>query len=203
MVDGSNGIGLADVQAMLEQYRAYGPLPGILLAFGETFFPVLPLILIVMANAAAFGLWEGFLYSWLGVALAQSCLFFIVRMFSHRLSGWVMRKYPDSRKFLRWIEEKGFTSVFLICSFPFSPSTTVALVGGLTTIRARSFVLATFGAKAVMVFMLSYIGHDLASWLAAPWKFAVVVLLMILLWVAGKWVEKQGKRRYEVEGVSF
>ncbi|ARU60271.1 hypothetical protein CBW65_03730 [Tumebacillus avium] len=187
---------LTDLHGILEQYRAFGPLPGILMAMLETFFPVLPLIPIVMANAMAFGLWEGFLYSWIGVGLGQSLLFLLVRLLSHRLRDRMLRKYKDSGRFLNWIEEKGFTSVFILCSFPFSPSTTVAVVGGLTTISIRSFLLATFAAKGVMVFILSYIGHDLPSWIQHPWKFGVVALVMVGLWYGGKWVENRGKVKY-------
>ncbi|ASS74096.1 hypothetical protein CIG75_03235 [Tumebacillus algifaecis] len=186
---------MGDLQIILDQYRAFGPLPGIVLALLETFFPVLPLIPIVMANAMAFGLWEGFFYSWIGVGLGQSLLFLLVRLLGHRLRDRMMKKYPDSRRFLRWVEQKGFTSIFILCAFPFSPSTTVAVVGGLTTISIRTFILATFASKGVMVFILSYIGHDLPTWLEHPWKFVVVAIVMVGLWYGGKWVEKRGDRQ--------
>ncbi|MDY0407842.1 TVP38/TMEM64 family protein [Paracerasibacillus soli] len=57
---------------LLEKYRSLGPLPGILLPFIESFLPFLPLFAFVFANAAAYGLWQGFLLSWIGQYLGIS-----------------------------------------------------------------------------------------------------------------------------------
>lgn len=48
----------------LERYRSLGPFPGIGLTFLKSFVPPLPTIVIVGMNAAVYGLWLGFLYSW-------------------------------------------------------------------------------------------------------------------------------------------
>ena len=60
-------INMHQVEGWLQQYSNLGPLPGILLPFCEAFFPFLPLVVFVMGNAAAYGLWWGFLFSWIGV----------------------------------------------------------------------------------------------------------------------------------------
>ncbi|TXK85212.1 TVP38/TMEM64 family protein, partial [Parageobacillus sp. SY1] len=52
---------LDNALSMLEQYRSFGVFPGIAATLLESFFPVLPMFVFVMANAAAFGLWKGFL----------------------------------------------------------------------------------------------------------------------------------------------
>lgn len=53
-----------DILEILESYEALGPLPGIFMPMIESFLPILPLIVLVIANAAAYGLWKGFLFSW-------------------------------------------------------------------------------------------------------------------------------------------
>lgn len=174
-----------DLHAWVELYKEWGPLPGILILICETYLPVLPLIVVVMANAAAFGLWEGFFYSWIGVSIGQTSLFWIVRMLSHRLHQRIAKRFPKSLRFFYWIEQKGFAAVFFIGCFPFSPSTTISLMGGLTAVPMRSFFVATFASKAIMVFILSYIGQDFDEWLAAPWKMVLAAVLMVILYVAG------------------
>ena len=57
---------LENIMELIKAYRSFGPLPGILLPMLEAFLPFLPLFLFVMANANAFGLWFGFLFSWIG-----------------------------------------------------------------------------------------------------------------------------------------
>ena len=63
----------------LEKYRTLGPLPGILLTFMKSFIPPLPTIVIVGLNAALYGLWWGFLYSWLGLISGSLLTFLLVR----------------------------------------------------------------------------------------------------------------------------
>jgi uncharacterized membrane protein YdjX (TVP38/TMEM64 family) len=175
----------SDLHAWVELYQAIGPIPGVLMLIFETYLPVLPLIVVVMANSAAFGLWEGFFYSWIGVSVGQTSLFWIVRKLSDRLHQRILRRFPGSVRFFHWIEEKGFAAVFFIGCFPFSPSTTISLMGGLTAVPMRSFFVATFASKAIMVFILSYIGQDFDEWLAAPWKMLLAAVLMVILYIAG------------------
>ncbi len=51
---------------LFQSYRAFGPLIAVLLPLIEAFLPFLPLIVFVVANTNSFGLWEGFILSWLG-----------------------------------------------------------------------------------------------------------------------------------------
>src|SRR5690625_6623904 len=57
------------IMQLLQDYERLGPLPGILLPFIEALLPFLPLVVFVFANAAAYGLLKGFLYSWIGSSL--------------------------------------------------------------------------------------------------------------------------------------
>ena len=48
-----------------QHYKALGPLIGILLPFIEAFLPFLPLVVFVIANAGAYGLWLAlFCHGW-------------------------------------------------------------------------------------------------------------------------------------------
>ena len=49
---------------LTQDYRALGPIIGILLPFLEAFLPFLPLIVFIVANVTAYGLLFGFLLSW-------------------------------------------------------------------------------------------------------------------------------------------
>lgn len=54
------------IMDLIDSYRSFGPLPGVLLPLIEAFLPFLPLFVFIMANVNAFGFWLGFLYSWVG-----------------------------------------------------------------------------------------------------------------------------------------
>lgn len=47
----------------VEQYRSFGPLISIAMAFLLSFIPPLPTLAVIGVNAAANGLWYGFIFS--------------------------------------------------------------------------------------------------------------------------------------------
>ncbi len=178
-----------DINGWLKQYEALGPLPGMLATFVEAFVPMLPLVAILIANVNAYGLFEGALLSWIGVVSGASCVFAIVRFFGGRLRGLLERKLPRTGRLIHWLEKHGFTSVFLLACFPFTPSAVVTLVSALSRMPFHTFFLATALGKGVMVFLVSLAGSDLAGLLRHPWKIVFILSAFGLMWLLGKKVE--------------
>lgn len=88
-----------------------------------------------------------------------------------------------------WIERKGFAPIFVLYCFPFTPSALINVVAGLSRISVRQFGLALTLGKLVMIFMLSYIGHDLTSFIHNPVKTIIVIGVVFILWYVGKKIE--------------
>ena len=174
----------------ISHYRSWGPLPGLALPIIEAFFPFLPLMVIIMANASAFGLVKGFLISWLGTSLGSLSVFYFTRKLSKtRLARFLTRR-NQIQKLLNYVERRGFGLLFILYCFPFTPSSLVNLVSGLSKISIHQFALAVFSAKMVMVFMISFIGHDIPSLIKNPVQTAFVLAIILILWWSGKRVEK-------------
>jgi uncharacterized membrane protein YdjX (TVP38/TMEM64 family) len=186
-------ISLEDILYWLDQYEHLGPLPGILAPMLESFIPVLPLFAILAANAAAYGLWEGFLYSWLGTSIGSTVVFLLTRRFGRRFTYYIHRKYPKSKTFFRWIEHKGFTPLFILSSLPFSPSSLINVVSGLTAIPGKTFFIAVFSGKALMIFIVSLASYDIRSIIQDPWRLALAAGIFGLMWIAGKYWEARYK----------
>lgn len=181
---------LEDIKKLLEQYEALGPLPGIFVPMVEAFLPVLPLVLIVIANAEAYGLFYGFILSWIGVVSGAMCVFLLVRLFGQRFRSLLERKFIRSSKFIHWVERKGFSPIFILACFPFTPSVIVNIIAGLSRIPVHLFFIATLLGKGIMLFLVSLAGHDVMSIVHHPWKLAVIVVLFIVLWWGGRKVER-------------
>ncbi len=184
-----------NIKDFLEQYRALGPLPGILLPFLEAFLPFLPLLIFVAGNALAYGFAFGFLYSWVGVSLGSITVFFIIRKFArHRLIKYVV-KFDKLQSTMNWFERRGFGTVFLLYCFPFTPSAIVNVVAGFSQMNPISFILSVTLGKMVMIFIVSYIGHDFFDLLKSPAELIVVTVLTVLLWIGGKYLEMKLKEK--------
>lgn len=183
-----------NLNAWLQQYANLGPLPGILLPLLEAVLPVLPLMAIVIGNAAAYGLWEGFLWSWIGAVLGSSLVFYLARAFGHRFAERLEARSEKMHRFMEWVSAKGFTPVFVISCIPFAPSSLVNVVSGMSDLPFKTFFLAILLGKSVMLFIVSFIGHDLGAFYEDPWKLLLVAAAIGVLWwlgkIVGRWAEK-------------
>ncbi|MBC5636657.1 TVP38/TMEM64 family protein [Ornithinibacillus sp. BX22] len=179
------------IMELLRSYESLGPLPGILLPFIEAFLPFLPLVVFVMANAAAYGLLEGFLLSWAGSSLGSIMLFLIIRKLGDKKIFVSVRKNKQVQKVTSWLERHGFGPLFLLMCFPFSPSSVINVVAGLSNINVYQFILAVLLGKSVMIFSISYIGSSIVSFAQNPIKTIIVGACIVLFWIVGKLIEKK------------
>ena len=190
---------LENIMQLIQEYRSFGPIPGILLPMLEAFLPFLPLVLFVMANANAFGLWFGFIFSWIGACVGALLVFWIVRKFGRKRALNFLTKHKRVQKLMHWVERHGFGPLFILLCFPFTPSAVVNIVAGLSEISRKQYMLAVMSGKFVMIFTVSYIGHDIHSLLTKPFRTAVVGVVIFILWYVGKRIEVKINKGAEKE----
>ncbi|MGC4375316.1 TVP38/TMEM64 family protein [Fictibacillus sp. Mic-4] len=183
-----------NIQHFLTQYRNLGFLPGVLLPMLESLIPVLPLVIFVAGNAAAYGFFLGSFYSWIGAVLGSVIVFFIVRKLGQKRFLHFITKHRKIEKALKWMERHGFGTLFLIFCFPFTPSALINVVAGLSQINSRTFLLALTLGKLVMIAIISFIGYDFLDVIKNPLKLAIMALGIFVLWVGGKLVESKLKQ---------
>lgn len=182
---------LEQLMELFETYRSFGPLFAILLPLVEAFFPFLPLVVFIVANANSFGLWLGFFLSWIGACLGAIIVFIIMRKLGKLKFFQRLREKNAIKKLLTWIERRGFSPLFLIFCFPFTPSSAINVVAGLSRINIWQFILAVLSGKLVMIFMVSFIGQDIRALLTQPIRSIIAGIVIFLLWFVGKKVEKR------------
>ncbi|EKN70278.1 hypothetical protein BABA_06316 [Neobacillus bataviensis LMG 21833] len=190
---------LDHIMNLIQEYRALGPIPGILLIVLEAFLPFLPLFVFVMANASAFGLWFGFLFSWIGACIGALLVFSLIRRYGQKRLFSFLPRHPKVRKLMDWVDRHGFGPLFLILCFPFTPSAVVNIVAGLSKIRFAQYMLAVCIGKMVMIFTISFIGYDLRSLITKPFRTVIVLLVIFILWYVGKRIEVRVNKSTETD----
>jgi len=185
------------IQQLLNQYEGLGPLPGIILPFTEAFLPFLPLIVFVLGNAAAYGLLEGFLLSWLGACSGAIVVFMLLRKLGKTKILRKVRENKQVERITNWVERHGFGPLFLLLCFPFSPSAIINVVAGLSKVSTQQFILAVMLGKAVMIFSISYVGSSIMEFAQNPVKTIVVGIGIALFWLLGKFLEKRLQTKIE------
>lgn len=195
-----------DVDKIIElsgQYKALGPFIGLLLPFIESFLPFLPLFVFVFANAGAYGLWFGFILSWAGTVAGSYVVFLIVRNYGRSRFLRFLTKHKRVQQLIAWVERNGFAPLFLLICFPFTPSALVNLVAGLSNMKQKNYLIILMAGKFVMIFTISFIGYDLKALLTQPIRTGIVIGIIVLLWLVGKWFEKRLERKVEEESSSI
>lgn len=180
-----------------QHYKALGPLIGILLPFIEAFLPFLPLVVFIIANAGAYGLWLGFILSWVGTVAGSYVVFLVVRKYGRNRILLFLTKKKRVQQLISWVERNGFGPLFLLICFPFTPSALVNLVAGLSNMKRTYYLINLMAGKLVMIFIISFIGHDLKALLTQPLRTAIVVLIIFLLWIIGKAFENRLNAKVE------
>jgi len=180
----------ASIEKLLEGYRGFGPFLGILLPGLEAFLPFLPLIVFVLANAAAYGFALGFLLSWVGTCLGSFIVFIVVRRIATKRLKQSLQRSQKIQSMLQWIERHGFGLVFFVLSIPFTPSSLINVVAGLSNLSLRSFALAVMLGKMVMIGIITFIGTDWKNIVSDPSRIIPVIVGLVVFWGVGKWIEK-------------
>lgn len=182
-------LSLENITELTQQYRSFGPLPGILLPMLEAFLPFLPLVVFVFANATAFGLWWGFLFSWAGAVAGAFLVFMIIRRYGQMRFFRFLQRHKQVKRLMDWVDNHGFGPLFLLLCFPFTPSAIVNIVAGLSKVSPIQYGLAVIGGKMVMIFMISFVGYDIVSLIHKPVRTVIVGVIIFILWFVGKRVE--------------
>lgn len=185
------------VMELAEKYKNLGPLVGILLPFIESFLPFLPLFVFVFANAGAYGLLKGFIFSWIGTVLGSYAVFLLVRKFGQTKLMQRITNHPKVQKLIFWIERNGFGPLFLLICFPFTPSALVNLVAGLSNMRKTNYLVILMSGKLAMIFTISYVGSDLRALITQPLQTLKLFVIIGGLWLIGKWYEKRLNKKVE------
>lgn len=190
---------LENMMDLIQQYRSFGPIPGILLPLLEAFLPFLPLVVFVTANANAFGLWWGFLFSWIGATLGALIVFLLVRRYGETRFFRILRKNRQVKRLTKWVDKHGFGPLFILLCFPFTPSALVNVVAGLSSISIAQYMLAVVTGKMVMIFTISFIGYDIISLVRQPIRTVIVAAIIFVLWFVGKRIEIHLNKKMEID----
>lgn len=191
------------VEELAEQYEAIGLYMGLLPPFIEAFLPFLPLVVFVIANAIAFGFWYGFLLSWAGTVAGSYAVFLLVRYYGHNRFFSFLKRPAKVQKLIHWVERNGFGPLFILICFPFTPSALVNLVAGLSNMNKKNYLFALMLGKLVMIIMITYIGYDVRALFTNPIRTLIMLVVIFLLWLVGKWFEGRLNKKVEQDFKSF
>ena len=180
---------------ILDKYEQLGPLPGIFLPFIEALLPFLPLFVFVIANSLAYGLLKGFIYSWIGSVLGSITVFLVIRKLGNKRIFQKIRKNKTVLQVTNWVEYYGFGPLFILLCFPFSPSSVINVVAGISKVSKLQFFLAVILGKSIMIFSMAYVGSSVMEFAKSPIRTTIILVSIVIFWSFGKYIEGKMKQK--------
>lgn len=180
---------IQNIYNIVNDYWLLSIMVGLTSVFIESFLPILPLVAIVTANAALFGMYPGLIISWIGSTSGTICLFLLVKKIGNKKFIKIL-KNEKVEKAIDWVEEKGFKLLFLAYACPFLPACVITISQGLAKRHTTDFISAVVAGKLVMFFIVSYIGNDIMGFITNPLKVVTLLLIIFLAWNIGKKLNK-------------
>lgn len=189
---------LTDFKRLILSWGVAAPLMSILLMILQAVIAPLPAFLITASNGLIFGVYWGTVISWVGAMLGAFVSFMISRLFFETFAKRLLGE-KKSMKYLDRISSKyGFKVVLIARLLPFISFDFVSYVAGLSTIKIRSFLLATGIGMFPATIVYTIVGHEmenLKKYSEGLFTFSIVAILaLVLIWTIQKVLRRSKPR---------
>jgi len=174
----------ARVRDALESFAegTWGPLVVLGIFVGTSIF-LFPVTVLIVATAAAFGPWLGFIYAATGALLSAVISFMIGAVIGRDTLTSVLG--PRLNRIRRQVRKKGVIAVAVVRLVPVAPFGVVNLVAGASRIRLLDFALGTAIGMLPGITVMAALGHQITLVLTRPSLEAVIWFsLAIAAWLA-------------------
>lgn len=179
--------------ALFSSYRDLGFWAPIALAALESIIPALPLIAIVSLNVTTFGLFWGYLFSWLGSFGGSVLVFLFFRtiILEKVLPLFIKKEHPRLLQIQHWVAKQSTGAIIVLSAIPFTPSSWMNMGFGLSGYSKRRYLGAVFVGKAVSVLLFALFGSSLLQLSERPWLVALAFVVLLGLYLLSRWLTKR------------
>ena len=160
----------------------------------QTFFPVVPFVLLAGANVIVFGLWYGFAISWTAAILAAILNFLLARYAAREWAEQKMGHHSFVQKLNQQAETRGFWIILFARFIPVLPSSAINTAAGISKVNFRKFSSATLLGKFPAVFFESILGHYVINWEQNKGKLTLIFIGLLLFTLSLKFFKKSKKK---------
>ena len=177
---------LEDIKDLILSWGVAAPLMSIILMTMQAVVAPLPAFLITATNGLVFGVYWGIIISWIGAMCGALVSFMMSRLFYKSFSQKILG-HRKGIEYLERLESKhGFRVILTARFLPFISFDFISYAAGLSTIKVRSFLIATGIGMLPATIVYTVFGFEmekLKEYSDMLFTFSVLaVLVLFLLW---------------------
>lgn len=178
------------LKELILSYGIGAPLMAIVLMAVQSLFPLVPGLVITIANAWIFGWLWGAFYSWLGALIGAFIDFGIARWYGRPVLGrFVNTRYLD--KLNTFFVTYGMIAIALARLTPVIPYKLVSYGAGVTELSYGKYLLATGVGQTPAILLYSYLGQNITrSFHGMILITSLFVLLLAVIYYYREPIEK-------------
>ncbi len=174
-------ITVTDLRDFIEGYGVWVPVVYVLALtiLPAVFFPV-PIFAIVAGLMFGFG--EGTLFTMVGTTLNSAVMFFLAKSLAKdTLTKFLKKRLPEkwSKVFGNIDHKRGFWSILILRLIPVIPNNLINYGAGLTSIRFRSYILATILGILPGTLVFINIGDKAVDVHSLDFIIAIIILVVV------------------------
>ena len=126
-----------------------GLIVGFFLVFLECFITALPLCVFVALNINSFGFFIGVLISWLGTCLGSFLCYLLFLFLEKKVHYKILgrKRLSKLKKSVDKFKNIKFTTLVLLITLPFTPSSLINILCGITRVKREKFIIALLSSS--------------------------------------------------------
>ena len=166
---------------------------GFFLVFIECFIPALPLSVFVTFNVSAFSFFWGVFISWMATCLGSYLCYLFFRYVNEKLYHKICKRKTIQRikQTIDVFQTISFTELVLLMTLPFTPSSLINILSGLTKISSEKFICALLIGKCFSIIFWGYIGKSLLHSLTDIQSIVYICITLLLAFILSKIVNRK------------
>ena len=151
------------IREYLRGYGAWGPVVSLFLMIAQVIFAPIPASVVQLANGVVYDKLWGTLLNIAGQMAGAMMAFWIAQSLGkgtvEKLIGQI-----NGNAFEGWLDRWGGKALFVIRAIPGTPSDFISYLTGLTNMRRRTYLLATFLGYIPQSFLFAWLGDAAMGW---------------------------------------
>lgn len=151
------------IRDYLRGYGAWGPIVSVLLMMLQVVFAPIPASVVQLANGVVYGKFWGAVLNFVGQMAGAIMAFYIAQALGKRAVEKLIGKISGNA-FENWVARWGGRALFIVRAIPGMPSDFISYVAGLTSIRFRTYALATAAGYVPQSLLYAWLGDAAMSW---------------------------------------
>lgn len=171
------------IRDYLRGYGALGPMVSVLLMVLQVIFAPIPASVVQLTNGVVYGQFWGSMLNLVSQSLGAIVAFYIARMLGKGMVEKLVGKITGDG-FELWLARWGGKALFLTRAIPGMPSDFLSYVAGLTNLKPRTYILASFLGYIPQSIMYAWLGDYAMGWFwyIVAAGFGVSGIIGIITW---------------------